>query len=274
MIRVRRDTRGRAAHTDDWLITYADMITLLLCFFVIFYVMLSSRKNGHLEAPRAGSTAYHAQLSEQTPARAVPAHVAQRDLASGTLGEFDLSKLVPARLAAAAAPENGRAGPVPSSSEADSNVTENANSSESQGKPDVEPMGDRLSAFEITGSALFGSGSATLTDGGKSILQGVAVQLGSDLSEGYQIVVEGHTDDSPIATQQFSSNWELSMARAAVVVHFLLDQGIPAARLRAAAYGDTRPKVPNRDAYGNAIPTNQAENRRVIVKLEKIETAE
>jgi flagellar motor protein MotB len=274
MIRVRRGTREHAAHTDDWLITYADMITLLLCFFVIFYVMLSARKNGQLEAPEAGYTAYRAQLSRQAPARVSPAHVAQRDLTSGTLGEFNLSQLIPAPVAATAEPENAGVGPISSSSGTDSNAKEIANSSESQEKPDIESKGDRISAFEMSGSALFDSGSSTLRESGKSILRGVAVQLESDRYDGYQIVVEGHTDDAPIATQQFSSNWELSMGRAAAVVHFLLDQGIPATKLRAAAYGDTRPKVPNRDVNGNVIPGNQAENRRVIVKLEKIETEE
>ena len=140
--------------------------------------------------------------------------------------------------------------------------------------PDIEPRGDRITSFEMSGPSFFDSGSATLRDDGKSILRVMAAQLESDRYNGYQIVVEGHTDDAPIATQQFSSNWELSMARAAAVVHFLLDQGIPAGKLRAAAYGDTRPIVPNRDINGNAIPGNQAENRRVIIKLEKVEGAQ
>jgi chemotaxis protein MotB len=54
-------------------------------------------------------------------------------------------------------------------------------------------------------------------------------------------------------------------------VHFFLDQGIPAERLRAAGYADTFPKVPNRDANGNPIPANQAQNRRVVIKLEKVD---
>jgi len=271
MIGVRRRTREQAAHTDDWLITYADMITLLLCFFVIFYVILSSRKNAQQEAPAVESTAYRAQLSLQAPARAIAAHIAQRDLTSGTLGEFNLSRIIPAPVMATAVPANAGVGPI---SGTNSNVTEIANSSESREKPDIEPKGDRITAFEMSGPAFFDSGSATLREDGKSILRGVAVQLKSDQYDGYEIVVEGHTDDAPIATQQFSSNWELSMARASAVVHFLLDQGIPSTKLRAAAYGDTHPKVPNRDVNGNVILGNQAENRRVIIKLEKIETAE
>jgi len=274
MIRVRRATREQVAHTNDWLITYADMITLLLCFFVIFYVILSSRKIGQQEAPEAGFAAYRAPTSQQLPVLASPAHVAQGDLTFDTLGKFNPARIIPAPVAVMAASANAAAAPIPYSSGSSSNVTEAVNGSQSQVKSDIESKGDRITAFEMTGPAFFDSGSATLREDGKSILRGVAVQLASAQYDGYQIVVEGHTDDAPIATQQFSSNWELSMARAAAVVHFLLDQGIPATKLRAAAYGDTRPKVPNRDVNGNVIPGNQAENRRVIIKLEKIETAE
>ena len=77
--------------------------------------------------------------------------------------------------------------------------------------------------------------------------------------------------DAPISTAQFPSNWELSTARASAVVHYFLDQGIPAQELRAAGYADTFPKAPNRDAAGHPLPENQAQNRRVVIALEKID---
>jgi len=55
------------------------------------------------------------------------------------------------------------------------------------------------------------------------------------------------------------------------VVHYFLEQGIPARKLRAAGYADSFPKAPNRDANGNPIPEHQAQNRRVVIKLEKID---
>jgi chemotaxis protein MotB len=87
----------------------------------------------------------------------------------------------------------------------------------------------------------------------------------------YMITVEGHTDDMPIGTGQFPSNWELSTARASAVVRYLINNGIPAAKLRAVGYAQVMPKVPNRDVTGRPIPENQAQNRRVVIKLEKIE---
>jgi len=101
----------------------------------------------------------------------------------------------------------------------------------------------------------------------------MAVDLRSNRFKDYQITVEGHTDDTPISTARFPSNWELSTARASAVVHFFLDQGIPALKLRAAGYADTFPKAPNRDVNGIAIPQNQSQNRRVVIKLERIEKA-
>ena len=78
----------------------------------------------------------------------------------------------------------------------------------------------------------------------------------------------------PSSSSTFTSNWELSSARASAVVHFLLDNGIEPFKLRAAGYADTYPRVPNRDAHGNPIPENQAKNRRVVIKLEKMEQAD
>jgi chemotaxis protein MotB len=138
---------------------------------------------------------------------------------------------------------------------------------------EIEPKGDRITTFEISSAAFFDSGSATLSTPGESILRGMAADLKSDRFKDYQITVEGHTDDAPISTARFPSNWELSTARASAVVHFFLDQGIPAMKLRAAGYADTFPKVPNRDANGTAIPQNQSQNRRVVIKLERIEKA-
>ena len=129
------------------------------------------------------------------------------------------------------------------------------------------PLTDREMKF-------FASGSAALSNSGKAILKGVAANIQSDKYRGYQVTVEGHTDDSPISTLQFPSNWELSTARASAVVHFLLQQGILAPRLRAAGYADTFPLALNRDVDGIAIPENQARNRRVVIKLEKVDRAE
>lgn len=74
--------------------------------------------------------------------------------------------------------------------------------------------------------------------------------------------IEGHTDDLPIKTREFPSNWELSSMRAISVLHYFENVGIPRNRLSCVGYADTRPLVPN------TSPENRAKNRRVEIYLE------
>jgi len=271
MIRIQQRMRGPATHTDDWLITYADMITLLLCFFVIFFVLLSSRKNAQDEPFAAQVLALRAQDARPTKLHETSTRAARPEPNISMSDAFADSRnsLADEATARIGLPLLARS---INRSNADPSVTLAEPNSRPQLSGDAEPKTDRISLLEIASSAFFGSGSADLSASGRSILRDVADELKSTRYDGYQIVVEGHTDDTPIATARFSSNWELSTARAAAVVHFFLDQGLPANRLHAAGYADTRPKVANRDADGYAIPENQALNRRVVIRLEKIET--
>ena len=81
----------------------------------------------------------------------------------------------------------------------------------------------------------------------------------------YSVLVEGHTDDQPIASRIFPSNWELSAARAARVVRFFIDSGVSPDRLKAAGLADTQPEAPNTTSEGVPIPENRARNRRVAI---------
>jgi chemotaxis protein MotB len=83
------------------------------------------------------------------------------------------------------------------------------------------------------------------------------------------VSVEGHTDDSPVNSELYPSNWELSSARAANVVRFLIDKKFPPQKLRAVGLAATKPKAPNRDAAGTPILANQDLNRRVVVRMIK-----
>jgi flagellar motor protein MotB len=267
----------RTNHTDDWLMTYADMITLLLCFFAIFLSVSIAKKDSpkNVETPPP--------IEQQKPPDILegnlPFHgiteVRQPDMLEGNLPFHDpmqeeqpapdLSAVALAKAEAAAeAPAQAVVDTVPATAPA---VLPQTPLSEPKG-------GDRITILEMNSAAFFGSGSAVLSGSGKSILQNLSANLKSDKYKDYQVTVEGHTDDQPINTVQFPSNWELSTVRASAVVHFFLNQGVPARRLRAAGYADTFPKAPNRDANGNAIPQNQALNRRVVIKLEKIEKDE
>lgn len=208
---------------DDWLITYADMITLILCFFAVI-LSISMIKKDKLE-----------EVSQK---------VKEQFALTGERAE----RIPPA-------PDNRQS--LPASLQGQQGV--------------AVKSGDRYTAVEMNSAPFFASGAAELRVEGQRLLATLLPMLQEERFQDYQITVEGHTDDMIIATAQFPSNWELSTARAAGVVRFLVGNGIPAGKLRAVGYADVMPKAPNRDGAGKPIPENQAQNRRVVIKLEKIE---
>ncbi len=114
--------------------------------------------------------------------------------------------------------------------------------------------------IEIQDNVLFDSARAQLTEEGRLLLKKLTGLLKQ--SDGV-IFVEGHTDNQPIATTNFPSNWELGSARATSVLHFLIAEGINSQRLRAVTYADTMPLADNKTIEG------RRKNRRVnlLVKL-------
>lgn len=110
----------------------------------------------------------------------------------------------------------------------------------------------------ISDSVMFLSGKAELIDPSRSLLRMIAGVLSDDISE---VTVEGHTDNRPIHTSLYPSNWELSTARAASVVRFLLDQSsaLDPSRYSAVGYGEYQPLASNETAAG------RAKNRRVTI---------
>ncbi|MDF1583358.1 MAG: OmpA family protein [Methyloprofundus sp.] len=114
--------------------------------------------------------------------------------------------------------------------------------------------------IEIQDNILFDSADALITPKGEKILLPLSKLLQQSIGI---IYIEGHTDNRPIATRQFPSNWELGAARALSVLHFLSQESIPESRLRATTYADTQP-ISNNDE-----PTGRQKNRRVnlIIKM-------
>jgi len=117
----------------------------------------------------------------------------------------------------------------------------------------------------VTDDVLFDTGSADLRPRGRAVLDGMADALAALPN---QIAVEGHTDDQPVLSGPYATNWELSTARATSVLRYLLDaHHFPAARLSAAGYADQRPLVPNDS------DSHRAQNRRVeVVVLDNVNT--
>lgn len=104
---------------------------------------------------------------------------------------------------------------------------------------------------------LFGSGSASLSKDGKVAVAEVGQVLASIPRRAFQ--VEGHTDNVPIASAQYPSNWELAAARAITVLKAMVEAGLPADRISAASFGDTRPVA------SNDSRETKAQNRRIEI---------
>ena len=112
----------------------------------------------------------------------------------------------------------------------------------------------------LESDVLFDSGKTVIKPAGQTALAKVAQVLAGITDRKYQVA--GHTDDVPIHSARFPSNWQLSTSRAVEVVNFLITSGMKAQQLSAAGYGEFDPVAPN------DTPENRALNRRIEIVLE------
>jgi chemotaxis protein MotB len=128
---------------------------------------------------------------------------------------------------------------------------------EMAGQVEINKEGLRITLEEQGNLPFFESGKADLTEQITNNIDKIYPIL-KKLSNDYEIIVEGHTDNVPIYTKQFQSNWELSTARATSVVRYLISKGIDPRKISAIGYGEYRPIAPN------DTPENRQKNRRVV----------
>jgi len=121
--------------------------------------------------------------------------------------------------------------------------------------------------IEFASSSFFNPGSAQLRPEAAPILSQIINTLNADMYKNFQVEVQGHTDDTPISTPQYPSNWELSAARATGVVRYFIAGGMNPPRMRAVGMADIAPKVPNLDPFGNPLPINREINRRIVIRV-------
>lgn len=115
-------------------------------------------------------------------------------------------------------------------------------------------QGENRVTLRIDNQLLFASGEASVTYAGEAVIQDIASELDAFIG---RLSVEGHTDNVPISTERFPSNWELSVRRATAVVRVLAETGLSERQLHAGGYADTKPIQSNATAEGRAA------NRRV-----------
>jgi chemotaxis protein MotB len=124
--------------------------------------------------------------------------------------------------------------------------------------------------IEITfrGALFFDSGAAELRGQALDLLSGLIPTI-AEQAKDFGIVVEGHTDNVGMSGGKYPSNWELSSVRACTVLRLFEAKGFAKNKLKALGWGDTKPIVPNEDKEGKPLPENQAQNRRVVIKILK-----
>jgi chemotaxis protein MotB len=219
---------------ERYLITYADLITLLLVFFIVLYAGSQEDSKKFAILAEGLRSAFH-NVGMEGGGGTSPVF-----LGSGSTSAGGLS-------------------PSPADFESLTAVIQSV--AQQRGLADrinIRMEADRI-VIGMNSDLLFASGSAQLRPSAGPVLDAVADALRGRPNE---IRIEGHTDNVPINTPEFNSNWELSAARATTVLRRLVEEGrLSPDKLFAAAYGDTRPRADNATAEGRAA------NRRAEIVI-------
>lgn len=129
---------------------------------------------------------------------------------------------------------------------------------------------DALGAtLEIASINLFDPGSTVIKDEAVPVLKKIASLINNNKYRRFRVIVEGHTDDTPLHNSPaYPSSWELSAARAGAVVRTLIAGNVEPSRFKAVGLAGIAPAYPNTNAYGEPIPENRLRNRRVVIRIE------
>lgn len=235
-----------------WTVTFGDMMSLLLTFFILLFSMSELKVERFMIAAESmreavGGTASEASddplgpMAEPSDSTLQPrgspgVEAASEDAAGSASGSTEIDEIVDAYMAMIA-----------------DRLTEFVQDHGLEESITIERDGEGVYLRMETG-ALFPSGSATLQPAGRTALVELA-EITGGIS--VRVLVSGHTDDQPIRSGPFASNWELSAARAAGVARTLVEHGQDPERVRAESYGEYRPIA------DNATPAGRAQNRRV-----------
>ncbi len=270
----RRGAHGGGGHEDGerWLLTYADMITLLMALFMVLFSISSV----NISKVQALQKSLKAAFSPDNilPGGKDIAQQGSTASAHQAPANREVSSIVPLTPHAASSAE---------SSATAASVSASVQKAEAE-QSSFEHLKHQLDAYAashgfakdvnttvqarglvirvLTDRLLFASGSATLIPQAFPLLSEIAGLVNVDRT--HPVAVEGNTDDVPIHGGSFPSNWELSTARASMVVRFLIGRGVFPTRLSASGYADLRPIDSNASAAG------RARNRRVEIVLQRM----
>lgn len=231
---ARKKKVAAKENNERWLLTYADLITLLMVFFVMLFAMSKTDTKKYNE------------------------------LAGSLRRAFNVNVLQGATSPSILPPAGGSIGPSPDELQA----LQRVNQLIQQFANDNQISKDQISAqitkdgvaVTVSGALLFYNGTNQIKPDGIKLLEKLGVYL---KTVGNGVRVEGHTDDIPVDNAQYPTNWELSAARAVAVTRFLIEQeSIAPQRLSAVGFGQFQPIVPN-----DTRAHREANRRAVIVIL-------
>jgi len=231
------DGKGEAVDTQRWMVSYADFITLLFVLFLVLYAKLPRHIEPPSPPPRPLQTQVMPELRPLPAAEPAEAPVEVQPVAQETKPPVS---------------EPAPQAPDPQKVLLDE-LSRSFADLASVGNVTLTTRKDGV-VLEIADTSLFASGTAQPAPQAQEIIARIAVAIGKGRNT---VIVEGHTDNVPIKTAQYPSNWELSSARAASIVRSLQERGISADRLTAAGLAHTRPRSSNDTDQG------RRENRRV-----------
>jgi chemotaxis protein MotB len=271
---------------ESWAIPYGDLITLLLAFFVVMYSISSVNEGKYRVLSDALSEAFGGAPRSLKPIQIGEA----RKRGDGSTAPISLVESQNSEVSVGGTMRDLRNPTVFPSKDKREVVAQQANPSGATGydeKPsaeagsgDLKTIGDQMEnalsdmvknklvtirrtatslEVEITTDILFSSGSSAIAESAKPILGKVAAILKRFPNS---LRIEGYTDNKPIHTFMYPSNWELSAARAATVVHLFQDQGLDPSKMTVAGFGEFRPAASNDTVEG------RNRNRRVIVVVQ------
>jgi chemotaxis protein MotB len=238
---------------ERWLVSYADFVTLLFAFFVVLYASAQIDKQRAARLSNAIDSAFQ-QLGIFDRDGHKPGEIDPKiSLPSAVNGAQDLSRWAPAGQEIPGAVQKNENFNVIRSELEQALAAEIA-----RNEVALHMEADGL-VVSLREAGFFDSGSATIKPGAEAAFARVANIL---REHSCAVRIEGHTDNVPIHTSQFASNWELSTARSTSLVKALIEQyGVPSDRLSAAGYAEFHPAASNATAKGRQL------NRRVDVVI-------
>lgn len=267
---VRRRREDIHINHERWLISYADFITLLFAFFVVMY----SISQVNVSKYRVLSDTFIEAFNQPTDSKTNAEPSEQLNPSNDVITPIDMGKTaqntadqVPAVIAdqdpSAQTMSSADTSAEAVSSDELSQISDLVTEKFSQLINDqmIQVSSNELwLQIELKDSILFGSGSADASEQAQKIFDEIAVIL-KNYSNPVQ--VEGFTDNIPIKSPKYPTNWELSTARASTIVKYLASRGVSPERLSAVGYGEYQPVAPNETEVG------RAQNRRVAIMVAK-----